>query len=48
MPARPVRVLLAERVAAVQISSTKPFKVVDARGKARKLKPGTQNLVARS
>ncbi len=46
VPARPVRVLLAERVSAVQISSTKPFKVVDARGKARKLKPGTQNLVA--
>ena len=31
---------------AVQISSTKPFKVVDARGKVRKLKAGTQNLVA--
>ena len=46
VPARPVRVLLAERVSAVQISSTKPFKVVDARGNARKLKPGTQNLVA--
>ena len=46
VPARPVRVLLAERVSAVQIGSTKPFKVVDARGKARKLKPGTQNLVA--
>jgi stage II sporulation protein D len=46
VPARPMRVLLAERVSAVQIGSTKPFKVVDARGKARKLKPGTQNLVA--
>jgi stage II sporulation protein D len=46
IPARPVRVLLAERVPAAQISSTKPFKVVDARGKVRKLKPGTQNLVA--
>jgi stage II sporulation protein D len=46
VPARPVRVLLADRVATAQISSTKPFKVVDARGKARKLKPGTQNLVA--
>ncbi len=38
VPARPVRVLLAEHVPAVQISSTKPFKVVDARGKARRLK----------
>jgi stage II sporulation protein D len=46
VPARPVRVLLAERVPAVQIGSTKPFKVVDARGKVRKLKPGVQNLVA--
>jgi stage II sporulation protein D len=46
VPARPVRVLLAERSPAAQISSTKPFKVIDARGKARKLKPGTQNLGA--
>jgi stage II sporulation protein D len=46
VPARPVRVLLAERVPAVQISSTKPYKVVDARGKVRRLKAGTQNLVA--
>ena len=46
MPARPVRVLLAEGVPAVEIGSTKPFKVVDARGKVRRLKPGTQNLVA--
>jgi stage II sporulation protein D len=46
VPARPVRVLLAERLPAVQISSTKPFRVVDARGKARKLKADTQNLVA--
>ncbi len=46
VPARPVRVLLADRLPTAQISSTKPFKVVDARGKARKLKPGTQNLVA--
>ncbi len=29
-----------------QIGSSKPFKVVDARGKVRKLKPGTQNVVA--
>jgi stage II sporulation protein D len=46
VPARPVRVLLAESLAAVQISSTKPFKVVDARGKVRTVKAGTQNLVA--
>jgi stage II sporulation protein D len=46
VPARPVRVLLAERLPAIQISSTKPFKVVDARGKVRKLTPGTQNLAA--
>ena len=46
VPARPVRVLLAEGRAAVKIGSSKPFKVVDARGKVRKLKPGTQNLAA--
>jgi SpoIID/LytB domain protein len=46
VPARPVRVLLAERLPAVEISSMKPFKVVDARGKVRKLKPGPQNLAA--
>ena len=44
--ARPVRVLLAEGRAAVKIGSSKPFKVVDARGKVRKLRPGTQNVVA--
>ena len=31
---------------AVKISSSKPFRVVDARGKSRRLKPGTQNVVA--
>ena len=46
VPAAPVRVLLAEGLPAVQIGSTKPFRVVDARGKVRRLKPGTQNLVA--
>ncbi len=46
LPARPVRVLLAEGKPSVKIGSTKPFRVVDARGKARKLKPGTQNVVA--
>jgi stage II sporulation protein D len=44
---RPVRVLLAEGRPAVVISSTKPFKVVDARGKTRRLVPGPQGLVAR-
>ena len=43
---RSVRVLLAERVSAAKISSKKLFKVVDARGKTRTLKPGRQNLVA--
>ena len=46
VPARPVRVLLAAGSPAVQIGSSKPFKVVDARGKVRKLKPGTQNVAA--
>ena len=46
VPARPVRVLLAEGRPAVKIGSSKPFRVVDARGKARKLKPGAQKLVA--
>ena len=46
VPARPVRVLLAEGSAAVKIGSSKPFKVVDARGKVRKLEPGTQNVAA--
>ena len=46
VPARPVRVLLAEGRAAVKVGSSKPFKVVDARGKVRKLKPGTQNVAA--
>ena len=46
VPARPVRVLLLESKASVTISSTKPYKVVDARGKVRRIKPGTQNVVA--
>jgi stage II sporulation protein D len=41
---RPVRVLLLEKKATLVVSSTKPFKVVDARGKTRKLKPGPQRL----
>ncbi len=46
VPARRVRVLLAEGRPAVKIGSTKPFRVVDARGKKRTLKPGVQKLVA--
>jgi stage II sporulation protein D len=46
LPARPVRVLLAEGKPSVTISSARPFRVVDARGKARRLKPGPQHLVA--
>ena len=46
IPARPVRVLLAEGKAAVVVSSSKPFKVVDARGKVKKLKPGRQRVAA--
>jgi SpoIID/LytB domain protein len=45
LPARRVRVLLAEGRATVKIGSAKPFRVVDARGKVRKLKPGTRALV---
>jgi stage II sporulation protein D len=45
VPARPVRVLLAEGRPLVTIRSTKPFRVVDARGKKRILKPGVQRLV---
>ncbi len=45
LPARPVRVLLTQDRPAVKIRSTKPFRVVDARGKTRTLKAGGQNLV---
>ena len=47
LPARPVRVLLLEGRPAVKVSSSKPFRVVDARGKSRRLRPGTQNIVGR-
>jgi stage II sporulation protein D len=46
VPARPVRVLLLEGKAAVKLGSSKPFKVVDARGKVRRLKPRELNLAA--
>ena len=45
VPARPVRVLLAEGRPLVTIRSTKPFRVVDARGKKKTLKAGLQRLV---
>ena len=45
IPARPVRVLLIEGTTGVRIGSAKPFRVVDARGKALKRK-GTQNVAA--
>ena len=44
VPARPVRVLLAEGRPSVTIRSTKPFRVVDARGRKRVLKAGVQRL----
>jgi stage II sporulation protein D len=46
VPARPVRVLLLEGKARVRISSSKPFKVVDARGRTLKLEPGVRAVVA--
>ncbi len=46
VPARRVRVLLAEGRTAVKVGSSKPFRVVDARGRVRKLKPGTRKLGA--
>ena len=46
VPARPVRVLLAEKRPAVTISSSKPFRVIDARGKTRRLRPGKQRVMA--
>ena len=45
IPGREVRVLLAPMQGNVQISSKKPFRVVDARGKKRRLAPGTVTLV---
>ncbi|HXH89527.1 MAG TPA: SpoIID/LytB domain-containing protein [Gaiellaceae bacterium] len=46
VPARPVRVLLAEGRASVAISSAMPYRVVDAAGKARKLKSGARTIAA--
>jgi stage II sporulation protein D len=45
LPARPVRVLLAESAPVVTISASKPFSVRDARGKTRRLR-GLQNVTA--
>ncbi|MEJ7569737.1 MAG: SpoIID/LytB domain-containing protein [Gaiellaceae bacterium] len=44
--ARPVRVLLGEGLGIVRISSTKPYRVIDATGKARKLKAGARTLAS--
>jgi len=47
VPARPVRVLLLDGKAAVTIGSTKPFKVIDARGKVRRFTPRMLDLAAK-
>jgi len=44
IPGRQVRVLLAEKTTLVRMSSKKPFRVVDARGKKRRLAPGAVTL----
>ena len=44
LPGRRVRVLLLEGRASVLIGSAKPFRVVDARGKKRVLKPGNRRF----
>lgn len=46
VPARPVRVLLLEGKSTVRIGSTKPFRVVDARGKVRRHTPRMLDLAA--
>jgi stage II sporulation protein D len=48
VPGRQVRVLLAEREPSVRISSATRFRVVDARGKKRRLKPGSVTLGRRA
>lgn len=47
VPARPVRVLLLEGKSATRIGSTKPFKVIDARGTVRRFTPRMLNLVGK-
>ena len=46
LPGSDVRVLLLERRASVRIGSSKPFRIVDARGKKRTLKAGTRRFTA--
>jgi stage II sporulation protein D len=46
VPARKVRVLLAEGRAGVRLASATPWRVVDARHKTRKLKAGARTLAA--
>ena len=45
LPGRQVRVLLLEGRASVIIGSSKPFRLVDARGRKRTLKPGSRRFV---
>jgi stage II sporulation protein D len=47
IPGRQVRVLLAEGRPGARIGSAKPFRVVDARGKVRRLPAGTRGARAR-
>ena len=46
IPARPVRVLLIDGTSGIELGSKKPFKVVDARRKTLKRKPGTLKVAA--
>ena len=46
LPGREVRVLLVEGRARVRIGSSKPFRLVDARGKKRTLKAGDRRFTA--
>jgi len=46
LPGRKVRVLLFEGRASVLVGSSKPFRIVDARGKKRAFKPGTRRFTA--
>jgi stage II sporulation protein D len=47
LPGREVRVLLVERRASVRIGSSKPFRLVDARGKKRTLRAGDRRFTPR-
>ena len=47
LPGRDVRVLLLERRESARIGSSKPFRLVDSRGKKRTLKAGTRAFTGR-